>query len=259
MSQRPANFGINRDSPLAKGLVFAGLGNAFGRSTLFDSSWRGNHAALTNMDPATDWMWVPELGRWGVDFDNINDRALLPNQLWCGTQNGCAAWIKTAKTTGAMLAAGNAYDDGGYFLVFSAGKLYYSANGGYADSQDYYAPTGAWHHFAVSRYESSLDWYIDGTKFGNTRTLTANNAIGVWSIGAYAGGTFELNGTIADLVIWNRTPTVSEIKSCADPSNTLLEVGGRPLILPPRRRFLPAAAVAAYDTTIEMPAFSISL
>ena len=35
-----------------------------GEQRYVDSSGYGNHGTLTNMDAASDWVWIPELGRW---------------------------------------------------------------------------------------------------------------------------------------------------------------------------------------------------
>ena len=85
MLQRPDNFRLNPYSPLANGLVFAGLGALPGTTHYHDSSLHGNDGTLTNMDPATDWTWVPELGRRGVSIKEQGDYVAAPSiQLGSG-------------------------------------------------------------------------------------------------------------------------------------------------------------------------------
>ena len=82
MNQRPTIFDLDYQSPLGRGLVYAGLGSGPGTLRATDSSIQRNHGTLTNMNPATDWVWAQELGRKGLDFDgdeyvNVPDAASL--------------------------------------------------------------------------------------------------------------------------------------------------------------------------------------
>lgn len=62
--QRPSYPRIDFTHPLASGLVFAGLGGGASTLQYTDSSPYGNHGVLTNMEPATDWVFDQTLGRW---------------------------------------------------------------------------------------------------------------------------------------------------------------------------------------------------
>jgi len=62
---------VDRSHPLARGLVGCWLFNEGVGGRLFDLSGNGNHAVLTNMDPATDWVGGPD--GWALDLDGSND------------------------------------------------------------------------------------------------------------------------------------------------------------------------------------------
>ncbi len=76
-----ARYGHQSANPgLWKGLVglwVPGLGPT--GLTLRDVSGFGNHGALTNMDPATDWVTTGQRVPWALDFDGGNDYVDMGN------------------------------------------------------------------------------------------------------------------------------------------------------------------------------------
>lgn len=74
---KPGCF-IDPTHPLSRGLVGCWLFNEGAGSRLTDISGYGNHGALTNMDPASDWVGSPRGG--ALDFDGSNDAIIVPNK-----------------------------------------------------------------------------------------------------------------------------------------------------------------------------------
>jgi hypothetical protein len=79
--KRPDFFRLNTDSQLSRGLVFAALGQFPGSTLCHDESPCRSEGTLTNMDPPADWVWVQELGRGALDFDNNGDWVEIPFRL----------------------------------------------------------------------------------------------------------------------------------------------------------------------------------
>ena len=71
LSQRPEWFTLNPESPLHRGLVFAGLGRVHGAGNYFDSSPYRNHGTLTGYTGAGNTpanRWSKALGRNVLDL-----------------------------------------------------------------------------------------------------------------------------------------------------------------------------------------------
>lgn len=73
---RPSEVRLNRNSHLAKGLVYAGLGSRPYSKYLYDSSQYGDHFLLRSMNLETAWQRINTAkltGRYGIQFDGVND------------------------------------------------------------------------------------------------------------------------------------------------------------------------------------------
>ena len=240
---RPAFPRIDRQAPLAKGLVFAGLGG--GASTLHysDASGYGNHGVLTNMDPPTDWVWVQELGRWGVDGDGSNDLIAIQRQPVGAETITLAAWIYHR---GGGNSFGRLFDNGKLvgFCEVSNERMGISSDGFatgvlYCDVSSLTLDT--WTHWAAVRNSDGT-----ATHFQNGTALTsgASGTPAAGTTGASllnrAAGDRAWDGLLADAAIYNRALSLPEIQQLADPSNVMLSG----LILPPRRRLFASAGGA---------------
>jgi hypothetical protein len=242
-------------------LVFAGLGG--GASTLHynDASHYANHGTLTAMDPPTDWVWVPELGRWALDVDGTNDYAVTTGTpIYTAPYTACA-WVKSDN---ALLSANSYYfaqydaatSKRMWALATNAGTDKYALAAGNSDGSAGNNPvppvgvpalTTNWTHVAGIFYASeTFDIFINGVKYTGAfaagyypRDLGATVAIGATSNGASF-----FDGQVADTLSWRRGLSDAEIQALADPSNVMLSG----LILPPRRRLwaVPAAAPAGF-------------
>ena len=243
--QRPTNFTLNRRHPLAKGLVFAGLGGFQCPGTLkyADSSGFGNHGTLTTMDPATDWVWDTELGRWVLDFDGSND--IIPTSyvgnIITRYSFTLSCWIRPNNTS----AFKTWINLGGETIKFrfdpaGSGKAsWYSGVASYVANT--VLTTGTLYHIALRwEYGGNRNIYLNGAYDGADQSVSGPsiNATPLY-IGAQYNGSNAFAGQIADSLVHDRALSVPEIQLLASRDPML---GG--LIQAPRRRFH-----AAVDTS----------
>jgi len=262
---RPEGFRLNYASPLAQGLVFAGLG-AFGSQKpgiLHDSSHFHNHGTLTSMDPATDWVWVPELGRWALDFDGSDDQiavdyTVLTNIIQPPLVFSVAQWIyaDVAAAHGdynASFSFGGTDDlliypnENDSALGYVGIRVYWKAAAGSFVLENAATRTGLWFPLCFTTDGNTHDHrlYARGTVV-DTSTASPNDAgpCNSMRIGGSADDSQPFDGKVADTLLFRRVLTPLEISSLADPSNVMLEVGGVPLLLPPRRKWWSVGAIA---------------
>jgi len=253
-TMRQRIFTLNKLAPLANGLVFAGLGCAPGTYLYKDSSKesKGNDGTLTNMDPATDWVWADELGRRAIEYDADDDYIPTP-VTWKNTSPGftVAWWLNTTSIANYTNRIGTGTAWAGFGFHCAAGdKVYCGLTAQPADRFEGVVLSGfavnVWTHIAFTVETASKQMYLYGNgiqQFGKV----ANAAPATWTEPLYVGVVTngqEINGRVADACIWNRALSPSEIAALADPSNVNLSYGGVPLIAPfPRRLWsIPAAS-----------------
>jgi len=252
MRQRPPFPRINRLAPLAKGLVFAGLGG--GASTLMfaDGSGYGNHGTLTGMDPATDWVWAEELGRRALDYDGNDDVVDVPaSSELVSLTNGplsCSFWVywRTCTTDDWIIRQDSL--TGGWWIT-----VYNGTNKSLRFNKDLTAPSDAacvlpLNQFALSSWIHMAATWNGGSNLGGTDMQWWLN--GVLQVPWFTEGggsprvgpgdlnlgytSNSLDGLMADMLIHNRVLSPSEIAALADPSNVFLRCGGSSLIREPR-------------------------
>ena len=237
MADRPEQFRMYDGHPLAQGLVFAGLGRHVGSSHYRDSSPYGNHGVLTNMDPVTDWVWVPELGRWAVDFDGVGDKVTCPA---AGVPIGDTPFTLSSwcylRVNGRFLGFG----DGtwGTNLLFVNPKVYLQHRTSTGVERYANSVLNSWHHVAGTYDGTNYSVAIDGAGTGNTATYGASNLVDKEI--RVGWGFSQGNVIIADTLLYDRALPPAEIQQLADPSNVMLSG----LILPPRRRLFASAGGA---------------
>jgi hypothetical protein len=243
---RPEFFRLGACSPYATGLLAAYLGaGGSQKPTIYHDSVAellgssaANHGLLTNMDPPTDWVWEPELGRWAQDLDGSDDFI----QLGAGAFNSAgdfsvSTWYKAASS--GQFSAFIVFDNAG---LISRGPGAGQVNPGIlVGGTGYYVTTsltaGTLYHIAVMRTGATRTLYLNGVPTAIPNTEAGYGLAGVYRIGSgYAAQ--KLGGTLFDIMIWNRALSAAEISALADRSNVMLSG----LILPLRRRIFPAAA-----------------
>jgi hypothetical protein len=261
---RPECFELTTEPhPLKDGLVFAGLGRHPGSTLFHDSSLYGNRGTLVSA------LWQNQIGRPAVNFDSSN-YATIPNNvafttgsnftvsLWLYARTVAAAankryWIFSKSSAGGnyeyelsinSYTVPNSYD---FRIYQDAGSVYLTARGG--------TPVvNAWVHVLCSFVVGVRnDIYINGalTAYDDTIAGTVEpTKTGNLMIGERLDGADDLlDGLIADLGIWSRILSLSEIRALADPSNVMLSLGGSDL-LRYRRKWWPVGAAAGAITLV---------
>jgi hypothetical protein len=239
MSQRPLDFRINYQAPLAKGLVFAGLARHPHSTRFTDSSLHKNTGTLTNMDPPTDWVWVPELNRWSLDFDGSNDEVIAERNLDLGADDfSMAVWIKPLASGpyyGDLIAERSSYTNGEWYLqIFEQSganrRPFFAAKNSAGTEVIRLDPTtahavtlGLWYHVAVVRHGSLATMYMNGVPVVEDTSATGTIANSeLLRIGNANAAGHDFRGELADACIWKYARTPSEIQQLGDPSNVML-------------------------------------
>jgi hypothetical protein len=245
--ERPEDFELNTDCQLAQGLVFAGFGRHTKTNRYHDSSVYGNHGTLTNMDPATDWVWSDELGRLVLDFDGISDFVKIPAfsaivgpaitwSVWCklGGENDVDIIMESSTYYNYYI---------GTFMCSAASseiRCYLRVPEGYNGGTIVRPSTGAWFHLSVVQdtslvKEKEVTPRINGTLVTFTQTHNDEGANFVSYdiyLGSREGSSLFTKMQQADLCIHNRPLSPAEIAILANRSDPMLSG----LILPPKRR-----------------------
>lgn len=240
IKQRPRDFALDYSHPLAKGLVFAGLGRLTGSLRYVDSSNRANHGTLTNMDPPTDWVWVPQLGRWALDFDGSNDYVSLP--ILSLNQFTLSAWVLSRRNSNWAPAILHVADgNGGWILL--AGDTSATSKWQLCKATNYYhshatsdtvMTLNAWTSvIGTCSSSGALTLWINGV-LQATQATNSNLISGAAGIGFLASLSDRMNGIVSDILVHNRALSAPEIRQLADPANVMLSGMLRPL---PHRMF----------------------
>jgi parallel beta-helix repeat protein len=131
-----------------------------------DSSGRGNHGTLVDMDPATDWVAGKISGALG--FDGVDGHVDLVGTGIAVQGNGertVAVWVKTVASGDlAVMSTGTGSPSNGFDVVLANGIV------GVTDGASHFFPAtgsavndGFWHHVAAV-YDGSgtVTTYVDG-------------------------------------------------------------------------------------------------
>lgn len=258
--QRPREFTLNTASPLARGLVFAGLGRFVGSNQFFDSSLRRGHGTLTNMALPTSWDRY--LGRPILTFDGTDDYVNIPTSTAFDltTDGTLAMWVNLLTNTGTSWFGRNDFWGPGND-AFGLSRLGTSQvmgiiaanSGGYVLASVSFSTLNEWHNWAVAWNNANsalgtVDLYLDGLKVASAATVAGNLPAansGALTIGAINTPAHYANISSADALMWNYRLSDAHIRALANPANTHLEIAGIPLVQPVRRRGAYKAPAAA--------------
>lgn len=229
--QRPETFDIDRDHSLAKGLVFAGLGQLPGSTRYHDSSVFGNTGTLTGMDPATDWVWSSTLNRMACNFDGSNDEITSAFRL--SKPMTLSAWIRGTDVTNIKTWL---FDNASTFVFYTeSGKI--KAYVGSVLTGSKTISTNVWYHVCITYTGGALDQFTNGVADGSLTGVTSTPGTS-FRIGYHSTAGRLWGGDIGDVCAWNRALTLPEIQAITDPSNVMLSG----LLQPPRRKWWPVVA-----------------
>lgn len=240
--ERPRFPRINRRHHLASGLVFAGLGGGASTLKYVDSSLWGTHGTLTNMTPATDWVWDGTLNRFALDFDGSNDSVNMGTGGIYPSTMSFAAWIWSSSTSSTYRCIAGRYTGTTATSVWrleldnpNTKMLFSVIIGDSAKTADVVGiATDTWFHFCGVHDGSVVTTYVNGIEQGSANA--ASGAIDTdpcaFVLGARSTGSTNWKGKLSDPLLYSRALSPAEISMLADPSNVMLSG----LILPPRRR-----------------------
>lgn len=224
---RPAQFELDYSHPLAKGLVFAGLGANAGSTRYQDSSVFGKSCSLSNMEPNTDWVNLN--GRRGLYFGGTDESVIIP-------QSARSAWSSSAFTLMYIFR----YASGSYPYVFGYRRglsnqirhdrdavILYNASTQYTRVNGITYSPGVIYHEAVVVANDLMAVYHNGVSVGTfgqqaTPASVDMSLANEFEIGrGYHDGSYMI-GEVADFCVWNRAISATEIRQLADPSNVML-------------------------------------
>jgi len=253
MAERPRNFSINRGHPLARDLVFAGLGNPGGVISKHyqDSSPYCNHGTMIGMNPSTQWVWTPELGRWAVDFGAANDYIISSRLPRVAGDLSACLWQKTLTWPGGtypgLIGIADTYPTLGFewFVVGTTGNIdvyQRTALGIELLVFTYVVPTGVWVHLAMTRRSGVWTLYVNGvlSQSVSPADMAALLTTDYIVLGGLRTDYPNSTGCQADHLLYSRAISSSEIACLANPANAML--GG--LLMPPKRKVFAGMAIA---------------
>jgi hypothetical protein len=231
---------------------------------LVDRSGRNNHGALTNMDPATDW--VISGGKGALDFDGSDDRVGSIGSLgsYSFIQNtmrfSFSWWMRLANTTtryAPFASTANSVEKG-FFVVFENGvglgtrAIRFTSFRGvlgspvseFRSADDAITDT-EWHHVSISANGSgnTASIYVDGkalslTVATNLSALATGDATRLFTLASSpstGGFILPFGGQLDDIRVFNRALPPSEVRQ-------LYQIGRGNMPLRRRRRYTEQAA-----------------
>jgi hypothetical protein len=196
--------------------------------------WSGfsNHGTLTGMDAASDW--VMSGGKFGLDFDGVNDHVLCGNypqtQLVAGMS--VSFWLYPTNLTPLQgVISHNSASDNGWMVAIQSGTLRFPQY-----SQNLVTITAnVWTHVTCVRRGTgnvaNEIWLNGQIAISSNATDRANTSLYPLVIGRLYGGVngFYLVGLADDFAVYNRPLSSGEIKLRASRRGIAYE-------LAPRRR-----------------------
>jgi hypothetical protein len=179
-------------------LSYSGTG-----TTWTDLSGNGNNGTLLN-----GTAYSSENGGTLV-LDGINDYAVINNGtgLNLGNEYTFSIWVKF-NNFGAVLVGADMWDYYYLMYVHNSNNIYTSGSGGSALLSGVNITTNQWVCLTIVRSATSNTLYKNGVYIASGNP--SNSGI-VKAIGAYASGSFNLNGKISSVNAYNRSLSSTEV------------------------------------------------
>lgn len=191
---------------------------------LWDTSGRGRHGVLTNMDLAT--VWSRSTGLYALDCDGSNDHVRGTGNMQVQQGVSVALWFRaksTTKTRHSLWTNGDSSAPDYYVHIEQVSGTTYQQNSyistGYCGAGISFTLDAAWHHYGfMISADNVVKYYRDGLPMGiaNQRAITQLNS--VWCLGAIpslAGIGFTAQGEMDDAGRWGRELTAGEMRILA--------------------------------------------
>ena len=224
---------VNYRDGLARGLVaWWKAFDGWSGGTVFRDLVGGIHAALSNMEVATDWV-QSDYGM-SLDFDGVDESAVVsePHNVPLGTvARTIVAWAKAdTSTTGRFVGYGTSVASGNLFgltveTITAVDYVLFRHAGG---NIRYPAATiGEWLHAAITMQDGDNTddalVYIDGLLRAGTRNAGADFAIDTqaedFHIGeAFTGSGEYFDGQVAEVMVYDRALSADEIRALYEDS-----------------------------------------
>ena len=185
-------------------------------SVAADSSGRGNAAALTNMDPAADWV----AGRHGnaLEFDGVDDYCYAlfnssmnpPGQctveywVWIDPSHNWLSYVFNRNSTIQSRLSGGNWPGVDFYFTGAGVKTCWSTGT---------ITRGEWHHIAGVYDGADLILYIDGVE--NNRVSVGADTLRQYStdlyIGRFSTGSNYFKGKLDELALYSYAKQPSEL------------------------------------------------
>jgi hypothetical protein len=207
------------------GRVFSACPSIQGPSglRLWDTSGRSNHGTLTAMDTAT--AWARNAGAYALKFDGSNDRVLVANSPAFATPKDLTVsfWVNTASSGSNVeliqkMGAGESRVNSSWeSYLNSSGRVYFRLNGTENNLiSTVNLPLSAWVNVVLRKTGATIAIFFNTAAAGTLGGQPdVNISTGSLTLGAYPDGSFPINASFDDIVIYNRSLTSGEIRTLA--------------------------------------------
>ena len=150
-----------------------------------------------------DYKW----DTYSLAFDGVDDYVDL-GSIALGTVHTVSVWHKLGSLSSNPYIFGSTY---GYALnLYGVGKtMYYRPDSGGGVLMSYTFEEG-WHHYAISRDDRDVSFYVDGVKVGSTQTLAGNVAFTLKYFMSYNTVYFG-NGETDEVAVWDSALSAAQI------------------------------------------------
>ncbi len=187
-----------------------------------DSSGRENHGTLYNM---TGSEWTAGIIGGALEFDGNTDYVDCGNDgslQITGTEISLAAWVKWDSaddySTIAMKTSSGSWTDGYGLYAHSDNTInFYVTQWNVNVASKSFTADGQWHHVVGTYDGSDVRVWVDGVE-GTPDSYTGNitNANHSFEIGRGYSDSYNFDGTLDDVRIYNRALSAAEIASLAN-------------------------------------------
>jgi len=187
------------------------LNDASGQTTIKDYTANGNDGTSANNKVDADDPWGVSGG--AMDFSLGTDEVAVTSIPSLTDQLTVSVWMKTNTVSGeGCLAHGTttgSWTTSWWLERYSTGIIG-AINGQYPVASGYIT-TGVWYHYVMTYDGANILTYINGVNVG-TKARTGNiaNQSGV-NIGQGGAHQYKFNGDIAEVRVYNRVLSASEI------------------------------------------------
>ena len=173
-----------------------------------------------NMIPSDISPYVPEYvgdqisNAFEMTFDGVDDYITV-SQINLGTTNTISLWYNGEVINYcALLGNDDAPNDYAVWVNNGTTVSYkvQDASNGVVDWNVTNVNDGDWHHFAFSRTNTTINFYIDGNLQTVNSNNLANNDTKIDTIGAKTNGSYPFKGKLDEVAIFDKALTADQVK-----------------------------------------------